>query len=230
VTTKAGARRTRAPPAAMTTYQLSGHLHFCEVDGSRVFLDLPGDRYFMLAPAADADFAAVLRGDAGPGAERLLRSGILVRAPGGRPISAPDLTAPECSLVEDCGNPQRASASRILEIWLLVLAARRALAARRLPALIARASRGQPDPAAAAAVDSAAAQFLAARRYVPAAPGCLHDSLALSRYLARRGLAASLVIGVRLHPFGAHCWVQHGGTVLNDTLSAARGFQPVLVA
>jgi hypothetical protein len=50
---------------------------------------------------------------------------------------------------------------------------------------------------------------------LPADSRCLVRSLVLSRLLARRGIPASLVIGVKLDPeFAAHAWVESGGMAL----------------
>jgi hypothetical protein len=57
----------------------------------------------------------------------------------------------------------------------------------------------------------------------------LLDSLAMVMFLAKRGLHASIVIGVTSAPFSAHCWVQTGDLVLNDTVGNARAFTPIRV-
>ena len=50
---------------------------------------------------------------------------------------------------------------------------------------------------------------------LPADSRCLVRSLVLSRLLARRGIPATFVIGVRLEPdFEAHAWVESGGIAL----------------
>lgn len=50
---------------------------------------------------------------------------------------------------------------------------------------------------------------------LPADSRCLVRSLVLSRLLARRGIPATFVIGVKLEPeFEAHAWVESGGTPL----------------
>jgi hypothetical protein len=72
------------------------------------------------------------------------------------------------------------------------------------------------------------ADFLETRRLVPFPRVCLHDSLAMKAYLRRRGVASSLVFGVALNPFSAHCWLQIGSTVLNDTLDRAVRHTPIL--
>lgn len=49
---------------------------------------------------------------------------------------------------------------------------------------------------------------------LPRDPRCLTKSLVLTALLARRGIAATLVIGVRTDPFAAHAWVEQGGRPL----------------
>jgi hypothetical protein len=57
---------------------------------------------------------------------------------------------------------------------------------------------------------------------------CLFDSLALYEFLYRLGIMTTWVIGVRAKPFTAHCWVQHGSLVLNDTITHAQDFTVIL--
>jgi len=58
---------------------------------------------------------------------------------------------------------------------------------------------------------------------------CLYDSLALLEYLARYGIYADWVFGVQTRPFAAHCWVQHGDIVFNDTVEHVSGYTPIMV-
>jgi hypothetical protein len=37
------------------------------------------------------------------------------------------------------------------------------------------------------------------------------------------------VFGVNADPFEAHCWVQAGNVVLNDTVAWVSGFTPIMV-
>lgn len=221
----------------MPAMQLPEHIHFCEIGGQRVFLDLAGDRYFSLPPAADAAFSSLQHADTdtGPSAAEipfLLRMGVLIAAPHGKALTKTCHPRPIRSLVEIAGPTAAISPRALLETCLLVLRARRAVAKKKLPAYLQALTRDRPviSDVPATARKRALAQFRTARRFVPIAPNCLHDSLALCRFLQRRGIAAELVIGAKLYPFGAHCWLQDGDTVLNDTLGSARDFEPVLVA
>lgn len=221
----------------MTAFQLPDHIHFCEIGGQRVFLDLAGDRYFSLPPAADAAFASLQDADDDVSTcvgdiPFLLRAGVLIAVPGGKPITRTCHPRPTRSLLEGAETRAGASPRALFEAWLLVLRARHAVKKKKLPAYLQALTRGRPattnDPAMTPA--HALGQFRTARRFIPIAPNCLYDSLALCRFLQRRGICADLVIGAKLYPFGAHCWLQQGEIVLNDSLAYARDFEPVLVA
>jgi hypothetical protein len=58
---------------------------------------------------------------------------------------------------------------------------------------------------------------------------CLYDSLALLEFLARYGIYPDWVFGVQTRPFAAHCWVQHGEIVFNDTVEHVTGYTPIMV-
>lgn len=71
--------------------------------------------------------------------------------------------------------------------------------------------------------------FEYARLFRTAANHCLPRSIALASCLAARGVRSHLVLGVRTLPFAAHCWVQQGTSVLNDSLEEVQRFHPILV-
>jgi len=58
---------------------------------------------------------------------------------------------------------------------------------------------------------------------------CLYDSLALLGFLAKERHFPRWVVGVKTSPFGAHSWLQSGGTVVNDHHEYVRRFRPILV-
>lgn len=59
---------------------------------------------------------------------------------------------------------------------------------------------------------------------------CLVRALALHAVLARQGYASVLVFGVKMHPFEAHCWLQRGDLVINDTIEQVGLFTPIRAA
>jgi hypothetical protein len=73
-----------------------------------------------------------------------------------------------------------------------------------------------------------AAAFAGSRLLMHSHNNCLSQSLAFNRACRRWRLAAVFVIGVRLDPFSAHCWVQCEDLVLNDSVERVKHFTPIL--
>lgn len=217
----------------MASFFLPPHVYYCEIGERRIFLDLIADRYFSLPPQADLSFATLAHGGQVPTGEldALAAAGVVARSPTGRPLAATAHVAPDRSFLEDQSR-SGGGWSALPEVLLLTLWARRAVRRKRLPQLVipsAKPARTSSD-AERERRDRAVTVFIEARRAVPVKPSCLYDSLALRQFLRWRRVHADLVIGAKLDPFGAHCWIQDGTMVLNDTLAAARGFAPILVA
>jgi hypothetical protein len=57
---------------------------------------------------------------------------------------------------------------------------------------------------------------------------CLFDSLALVEFLARYDIFPDWVFGIQLSPFSAHCWIQRGTTVLNDSVGKVQHYIPMM--
>lgn len=58
---------------------------------------------------------------------------------------------------------------------------------------------------------------------------CLCDSLALSMYLGCDGKDVDWVFGVSAPFFLAHCWLQLGDLVLNDSIEHTRQYAPIMI-
>jgi hypothetical protein len=71
-------------------------------------------------------------------------------------------------------------------------------------------------------------QFSELRPFFPRNYLCIFDSLALLNFFATFDLFPSWVFGVKLGPFHAHCWLQQGSVVLNDSISYVRQFTPIM--
>ena len=226
------------------SYQLREDLSCCEVDGHVVFLDLVQDRYFKLSSDNEATFRCFLTHRDLPDEQvrKLRKLGILIKGTSPRrnaaipTIQRPSLSAFEQSIVI---TESRLGIKVILEIMAIIWSTQWQLKSRALSVVIgdiASLRCSGPDLHGAAGATpsedglmSLATKFSHARAYVPIEPSCLLDSLSLVRFLARRGLPASIVFGVTLVPFAAHCWVQAGEIVLNDTLSNANAHTPIRV-
>jgi hypothetical protein len=113
----------------------------------------------------------------------------------------------------------RQRASLGLEILAAYIRVRRLLAQERLPAAVADLRDGVGGERTdgdmlltGLRLGRAVGKTL---RVLPADARCLVRSLVLVALLARRGIPASLVIGVKTSPgFAAHAWVEYGGVAL----------------
>ena len=219
----------------MAFLHLQPHVSYGLVGERPIFLDLKRDRYLALDPASEDAVRRLLAAEEptlpdGPALERLLRTGLFRQSSlRGRlaPVHSP---APARSLIGDrpSGRPRWSSPFRA---WTAVSRARRRLKsvplAEIVDALAERRRAGGPEGEPALAEESARA-FLAARPLVPVERSCLLDSLALLDWLGPRSGHAKLVFGVRLDPFGAHCWLQTERAILTDAADTVGNFAPVL--
>ncbi|MEO7467651.1 MAG: lasso peptide biosynthesis B2 protein [Sphingobium limneticum] len=82
----------------------------------------------------------------------------------------------------------------------------------------------KPKQSANDALDS----FFAARPWFPTPPVCRLDASALCLHLWRSGHDASLVFGVRIEPFSAHCWAQGEEASLNEPHDQLRQYTPIM--
>lgn len=73
---------------------------------------------------------------------------------------------------------------------------------------------------------------VATRYYCRRGLDCLPRSTAIYVLLRARGVPATLHIGVKRFPFGAHAWVECLGDVLDDSSNGRRheGYKPIIVA
>ncbi|MCR6700948.1 MAG: lasso peptide biosynthesis B2 protein [Dokdonella sp.] len=224
------------------SYGLRDDLSYCRADGRLIFLDVEQDRYFRLSDAMEQTLVAFLEGDAGGGVDigPLIEANILTPAqPETAGSVSPAIELPRRSLVERRPPPRKIAASVLIDAFTIVCTTQWRLKRRKLKqvldALVAyrqqhtpqtiKTSNGVRQPGLMETVDD----FRRVRRYVPIEPICLLDSLAMTRFLAKRGLNASIVFGVTTDPFSAHCWVQTGDLVLNDTVGHTSAYVPIRV-
>ncbi|HEL5339969.1 TPA: lasso peptide biosynthesis B2 protein [Stenotrophomonas maltophilia] len=220
--------------------QLHEDLSFCRVDGHAIFLDLQRNRYFRLPNALERSFLSYVEGDAEHeiDVDALLARNILIPAPGcaRRPFFVP-IGLPARSAVEQVFDAARVPLGTLLDVFAIVCSTRLQLATRKLNDILTEliAFRGRwasPPPAVLTEIDvealsDAAAIFSRARPYVPIETRCLLDSISMVKFLAKRRLSANIVFGVTGEPFSAHCWVQTGDLVLNETVGDAAALTPI---
>jgi hypothetical protein len=223
-------------------YQLREDLSCCDVDGHMIFLDTAQDRYFRLTGRLEEamrrfrtheDVVSTLLED-------LATTGILVRAQDPKAWAAIEsIQRASRSAIEQPVTKvhSRLSLAIVFEVMAIVWSTRRHLKTCSLKTNLDEASAYRGRKACSQEICRltdfeknllyANWQFVLARRYVPIEPVCLLDSLSLLRFLSRRGLSVSIVFGVTPEPFAAHCWVQAGDIVLNETLSDANAHTPI---
>jgi hypothetical protein len=212
----------------MAGLALQPHVGFGLVAGRPIFLDLRRDRYFALDRGAEQGFleAAQAGPTSRPFLDRLLATGLFRAEDSPAPILPASILPAQASLLD---LPRgHAGIGGVLRAYASTARANRRLAREPLLAVLSSGPATEADAQATEAVARISQSFLAARSLVPIAPRCLPDSLALREWLHQAGVRPALIFGVRLDPFGAHCWLQSGATVLNDAVDRVGAFTPVL--
>ena len=230
-------------------YHLSDEVHLCSVDAHVVILNLPCDRYLFLEPTASQQLRPhvdSLRSSTGldlhqPASgllavlEHLVAKGLLTSVQSSvQARTPPPPSLPHAEIDLGCA-PSGAIGSRDFARYLLS-AICAAAALRLLPIHKVVSMQRHKAPArtsAASASDMNLASVLCAgycrlRTLTTGPQECLFESLTLKLFLARYGLFPEWVFGVRLEPFSAHCWLQFGHVLLNDSLQFVRTFTPIM--
>lgn len=212
-------------------WQMAPGTGYCEVGGELVFLDLARDKYLLLRGSDRAAFERLRAGapNDSEAMSRLFRTGLLAKGDGPASLSPASVEIPTRDLEAfDAPFSLRMALSAAAALrW-----ARRSMQPHHIAGTVEvlRASKRRVGvPGAEAAAIDVASRFAACRWVMSVPPRCLIDALALDRILLSRGLAVSLVFGVLLHPFRAHCWLQTPERVLTGSAAEARTFTPILV-
>lgn len=231
---------------------LAAHVRACESDGQVILLDLRRNNYLGIEGRRSSGLSDIVDGwpacrasdetcapSAGLSmlAEQLLSKGLLTHETIYRPI---DISLPEATSSLNFEAPVTDADIGALRLARFVRSAAVAslwIRCRSLDAIATavarRRDRARKATGKRAALDrmrDSAAAYQRLRPFVfTAHERCLHDSLALMDFMAGEGVFPHWVIGVKTRPFGAHSWVQSGGTVLNDLHENVRQFRPILV-
>jgi hypothetical protein len=212
---------------------LRDDVHAVAVDDDAVFLDVARDTYVCVPNVADrlvldAGRRVMAVAD-GAFARELERAGLLSGHGASRSPRWPVQPATESAMTGPFGTPRwpdpldaaRAMADVSCAYWRQPLAKLVAWADEGATAL-----GGEPPTEALLEV---VAGFHRWAPYLPAPGKCLLRSFMLLRVLRRHGHDARWVFGVRTWPFRAHCWLQRGGTVLDDDVEPLVALTPILV-
>ncbi len=240
--------------ASFSQYALADHVFLCRDGEYLVMLDLKADRYWVIEARRTAGLGAWVAGWPADGRQG---SPLLQRAPCAEPIPEPlaaiaqDLhargvltkrldTGKDASPV-DPSHPREdlPASAETAGSWFAFLAsllvARISLSMCPFERVVRRARQRkqlQADPGGGVELRRISALVEAFARYrllsFSSRDACLFDSLALLEYLAWHGIHPDWVFGVRARPFAAHCWLQAGDVVLNDTVEHASGYTPIM--
>jgi len=220
--------------SAQPTWRLAAGIHGAVESRNLVLLDVSADAYFCLPGMPEGLGTGASPVDVGRLPADLLK----------------DLA--EAGLVCETLGPPPAALQAVLVTADLHDAAPGALGARDWIALAAAFARLAPSfyrrpfasvldharrrrvklgaraDATHAAISVQAAKFNRMLPWSPIQGACLLQAAWMLEFLGQSGLTADWVFGVRTWPFSAHCWVQVGETVLNDTVERVAPYRVIL--
>jgi len=236
-----------------SAFFLQPHVFLCQTKRHWVILDVDRDKYLCvdrhqfdsLGPWVhgwEKTAAEAVNGTSTPPPEALALADKLLslkilrdHASGAKDARATDYALPTRAADLDIPpSTHKSSLAQALPFFLSCAKANRQLRDQRFEAVVTSVKeRKRRNQDSAPAFDLERARSLTAvfdslRWYYPRPYLCLFDSLALVHFLARFGLYPDWVFGVQADPFEAHCWVQAGDVVLNDTLERVLAFIPIM--
>ncbi|MDB6088903.1 MAG: hypothetical protein JWN85_1687, partial [Gammaproteobacteria bacterium] len=228
-------------------YLLSPHVHVCVAGKQVILLDLEHDKYLAVVPAhrlapwvrgwpvaPPEPNPSAAHEDAPPSTDagresgllsRMLSQGLLITDPTiGREAVPVTTERAGTALVEfDMTIRVRAGRAHFWHLLVAYAAAKSALKWRPIKSVIRAAQARKRARASASEMDVGTARELVSAfihlrpLFFTSRQACLLDSLTLINFLARYRIFPQWVFGVKSDPFYAHCWVQQGGFVFNDT-------------
>ena len=237
---------------ASPKYLLSRHTYLCIDEGYAVLLDLKADRYIGLDPfrarqlsgfvqgwpAAFPDSAdALIKQNLSPDTlvRPLLDRGLITADLGsGKDATPVVLDNPTEEIGADTWNGKQsvgiADVSHFIRAVLVAFSQLRLQTIEKIVAHVqALKRRGGSPRKPAEDLARSVATFVRLRPLVfTSRDHCLFECLALSEFLARKRIYADWVFAVHSSPFAAHCWLQMGSIVLNDTLENVQNFTPIM--
>lgn len=219
----------------MTTRIRNG-LSFAILDQTVVILDIHANRYFQLPRDLTFAFSAIVDGAdhivTPDDRKRLMSARILSdTVPVDRPNAPRPRMRPVRSSVQT-DNVQWVRGAMVRAAMMKIATAGRLRMMRfdrvidRLRTIKARSSSGSSGSMQVTKIISA---FAASRQIWSDVERCLPSSMALAEAMWNAGVSVDLVLGVRLSPFQAHCWVQWDERILNDHIDHVATFSPILV-
>jgi hypothetical protein len=215
-------------------YALRPGVTFTRISGRTIFLDAVQDRYFCLAPEAEMAFSALLEPSGiDPTALALLVRDNLLNVTDSDDLPRP-CVGPPSAVTSVFDEPQAARPGATLAMarqLVLAEAAVRTMSFARLLNRVKRRKQRVTSPPAnpERRLREIAGALRRTATIVSPLNRCLPRSLATAHRMLDQRMRPTMVLGVKLGPFEAHCWVQHDATLVNDRLDDVRRFSPILV-
>lgn len=219
----------------MHAVTLKPRVGYCDIGERLVFLDVDRDRYVMITPdleMAVRDLTAHHVIDAHR-LTALTGTGLFIPSLGDQGSSHPFSGVLATRALCGAGGGRRGKAAfgfnyacALLCLIFFHLVVRRCPLKMRL--FMATSLLRPGKVALPLRVQALLAAFHGATLLFPRKDRCLADALALHACLALRGFPTTIVFGVQLGPFQAHCWIQHGDVVLGQDIEIVRAFRPIL--
>lgn len=234
-------------------YFLTRHAFLGVVDRFCFVLDLNRDRYLCLAredlqalgpwlsgwqnevPLSQCATSLPRPQEAETLIKHLIAAGLLtVTQRDGKPVT-PTSMSPPMSTLETGRSAPKWALRQTLRFFTASNRARQSLRTKPLNETVRRVEcrqtscRSQNTPFDYDNASRYVAAFNALRPSFPEKYLCLFDSLALIEYLSAYKLFPRWVFGVQPDPFAAHCWVQEGTVVFNDSVERVATYTPIMV-
>ncbi|PQA88316.1 lasso peptide biosynthesis B2 protein [Hyphococcus luteus] len=223
-------------------FYLMQNVHFCDVDGTIVFLDANRNRYSSLTKVQSGWFRALQCGEESTEtlglAIRLQQRGLLTADKvNGKPIAPGQHSRTTSSLSDKALSSNKEVVLEdvthflwaLMSTWLLWRTQR-----LKINTVLRVSQRWTTSNGSSADhADDRLARAVSAFKqlsvfFITTHDQCLFRSLLLVRFLALKNLHAELVFGVRTAPFQAHCWVESRGCALNEFYDATHEFTKIL--
>lgn len=219
-----------------STYGLREGVSFCRIGGRSIFLDVDRDRYLALDPRLDTAFGTLVeRSDIGQrDKDALVEAGIL-QIGGGTPLEPCTPGAATASIPPSCLiSPAERRFTNLAKALISRARWTRRVRTRSLASNLETLATLRDALALSTAPAGALADIERAHRYAAlvwsTAGRCLPTAMAIMSDLAHAGVHARLVFGVKLGPFGAHCWVEADGRPVGDDRENIERFVRIRVA
>ena len=244
------ARRSHAWLMDTLEYFLHPKTFLCSAPRHWVLLDVRADRYLclnledvaLLRPwlnGQNEDDATDARPDVMPAQaaalmQQLLDRELLIpRAASARPVTPTRWALPTQTLQLSTTSGLLASIVHAPTFVYSSIFADHALRRRSLEVISGRVSRHRAQqsrnrPFPWETTSRVIATFNTLRLFYPRSYLCLFDCLALLQFLSFHSIFPTWVFGVVADPFSAHCWLQQGDVVLNDTVETVAKFTPIM--